>query len=135
MLEKVKRLEDNLGELRRFQTTYSLQEVEKNKHLEWALRYGLLEAIQIVIDVSCYLVSKDNLGNPTTYADCVAFLRQYGYIDDEVASKLTAMVGLRNLLVHEYIRIDVPKLYTLLDRIDDFVAFIGQVGKYLSDTE
>ena len=33
------------------------------------------------------------------------------------------MVGLRNLLVHEYIEIDEEKLYQFLDHLDDFMQF------------
>jgi len=39
------------------------------------------------------------------------------------------MIGLRNLLFHEYITIDIRKLYPLLDRIDEFIEFGQKISK------
>jgi len=42
------------------------------------------------------------------------------------------MAGLRNVLVHEYIRVDVAKIYGYLqDRLADFVDFMSHVRNYL----
>ena len=132
MFERLQRLEENIVQLQRFRDMHSLEDVRKDRHLEWSLRYGLLEAIQIVIDVSCHLVSRDNLGMPSTRSECIKLLQQAGYISDALASTLLGMVGLRNILVHEYIRIELERLYNLLDRIDDFRAFVKEITPYLS---
>ena len=132
MFERLQRLEENIVQLQRFHDMHSLEDVRKDRHLEWSLRYGLLEAIQIVVDVSCHLVSRDNLGMPSTYSECIELLQQAGYIRDTLASTLLGMVGLRNILVHEYIRIELERLYNLLDRIDDFRAFAKEITPYLS---
>ena len=135
MLERLQRLEENILQLRRFREIHREEDVSKDRHLEWALRYGLLEAIQIVIDVSCYLVSRDNLGAPSSYGECIELLQQAGYIDDSLADILLGMVGLRNILVHEYIHVDVQRLYSLLDRIDDFSAFVREVVPHLTQKD
>lgn len=127
MLERLKLLEENIATLSEFGRTTSLQDVLEDKSKEWALRYGLIETIQIVIDISCYLVSKHNLGNPSTYADCVELLEKYGYVDKDLSKKLLGMVGLRNILIHEYVVADNSKLYELLSNIDDIRAFVGAV--------
>ncbi|MFP4395050.1 MAG: HepT-like ribonuclease domain-containing protein [Anaerolineales bacterium] len=71
MLEKLQRLENNVAQLRRFQAKYTMQNVRADTHLAWALRYGLFEAIQIIIDVSCHLVTREGLGTPRNYAECI----------------------------------------------------------------
>jgi len=43
------------------------------------------------------------------------------------------MVGLRNILVHEYITVEVEKIYSLLDSISDFKLFAESIEKYLND--
>lgn len=48
-----------------------MKDIKRDKTKEWALRYGLLESIQIVIDLSCHLVVHQNLGNAETYSDCI----------------------------------------------------------------
>ena len=131
MLDRMKILENNILELEKFQNNIPLSDITNNLHTEWALRYGLLESIQIVIDISCSLVSKNNLGNPETYAQCVEILNRNKYLDDQLANKLVGMIGLRNLLIHEYSEIQVEKLYSLLDNLDDLRKFIHNIEKFL----
>lgn len=68
MRERLQKLENNVAELKDFRKSYGIAELKSDKKKEWALRYGLLESIQIVIDMSCHLVVKHNLGNAETYA-------------------------------------------------------------------
>lgn len=127
MLNRLSLLEQNVNELFVFKKRYSVQDIQSDKSKEWALRYGLLESIQIVVDISCHLTTKYNLGNPSTYAECVEFLKKYKYINEDLANKLIGMVGLRNILVHEYINVDITKLYGLLDNVNDFKEFADKV--------
>lgn len=127
MLNRLSLLEQNVNELFVFKKRHSVQDIQSDKSKEWALRYGLLESIQIVVDISCHLTTKYNLGNPSTYAECVEFLKKYKYINEDLANKLIGMVGLRNILVHEYINVDITKLYGLLDNVNDFKEFADKV--------
>lgn len=131
MQSRLQRLEANVRELQRFRQTYSLENITHDPHLEWALRYGLLEAIQIVIDISCHVVSWKNLGAPATYTECIELLHRAGYLDDDLSRVLTSMIGLRNILVHEYASVQIERLYGLLDRLDDFRNFAVQIGRHL----
>ena len=79
MQARLQQLEANVRELQRFRQTYALETINRDLHLQWALRYGLLQAIQIVIDISCHVVSRKNLGTPATYAECIELLHRAGY--------------------------------------------------------
>jgi uncharacterized protein YutE (UPF0331/DUF86 family) len=125
--ERLLHLETNARELRRFRQRYTLEEVRQEPHLEWSLRYGLLEVIQIVIDISCHIMSRYNLGVPDSHAACMDLLYRNGFIDEQTHQILLGMVGLRNILAHEYTEINIDYLYSLLDRIDDFVRFIQKI--------
>jgi len=94
MSERLKRLETNIVELTKFRKEITLHDVMHDKTKEWALRYGLLEAIQIVIDIACYVVSKYNLGNPETYAECIELLQKNGYIDNTLAINIERNGGI-----------------------------------------
>ena len=48
MQEKLKRLQTNLGELRGLREEYSLDQIRRDRRKEWALRYGLLECMQLI---------------------------------------------------------------------------------------
>ncbi|RLA68429.1 MAG: DUF86 domain-containing protein [Epsilonproteobacteria bacterium] len=123
LTEKLKHLEENINILREIKSSVSLEELKVNKRYEWEVRYGLLESIQVVIDIACKLSSQYNLGNPKNYKACIELLEQHKYLSKELSKKVIGMVGLRNLLVHEYIEIDEERLYDFLNFLDDFIDF------------
>lgn len=127
MYKRLAQLENNIIELKKLGENYSLEDIKNDKKKEWAFRYGFLESIQIVIDISCHLVVHQNLGNAETYADCITLLYQFDYIDEELEKNLKGMTGLRNILVHEYVAVDLEQLYALLERLDDFSLFAQAV--------
>ncbi len=128
---KLIQLENNIAELERFAHSYSVDDLKSDTTKQWALRYGFLESIQIIIDVSCHIVVHQNLGNANTYADCITLLRKFNYINASHEKALKGMAGLRNLLVHEYVIIDIEKLYEMLQHLDDFKKFIEAIEQYL----
>ncbi len=125
--KKLQHLEANVAELEKFRKQNPLEAVKSDTGKEWALRYGLLESIQIVIDISCHLVVDKNLGNADTYSECIELLGEFDYIDKNLVKILTGMAGLRNLLVHEYVDIDLSRLYQMLDRLSHFSRFVEAV--------
>jgi len=127
LTEKLKHLEENITVLREIRASVTLEALKVNKRFEWEVRYGLLESIQILIDIACKLSSRYNLGNPKNYRACIELLQQHAYLTPELAQKVIGMVGLRNLLVHEYAEIDENKLYEFLNFLDDFVAFATEI--------
>lgn len=127
LTEKLKHLEENIKLLKEIKNTVSLDDLKLNKRYEWEVRYGLFESIQIVIDISCKISSFYNLGNPKSYKECIELLVKYEYLSLEVSKKTISMVGLRNLLVHEYVQIDDEKLYQFLNYLDDFIEFVNEV--------
>lgn len=131
MLERLNQLEINIRELELFKNKYSVEEVKSQLQIQWTLRYGLLESIQIIIDIACHIVSKYNLSNPKSYAECIQVLAKEKYLSKELSEKLEGLSGLRNLLVHEYSVIDVAKLYGLLNNIDDLRHFSKEITEFL----
>lgn len=130
ILEKLKGLSDNLIILESIR-----QELDGGiigKRTEWEVRYGLFESIQIVIDIACKVTSYYNLAHPKSYGECIGALVNSRYIDSNIAAKTTKMIGLRNLLIHEYATIDTVKLIDFLDYLDDFREFARQIQKSVS---
>lgn len=127
LLEKLKHLESNILILKEIKESVTLEDIKLNKRYEWEVRYGLFESIQIVIDISCKISSYYNLGNPKSYKECVELLVKHNYLSLELSKKVISMVGLRNLLVHEYIEINDEKLYQFLNYLDDFISFANEI--------
>lgn len=131
LLEKFKHLEENIKILKEIKNTLSINDIKSNKRYEWEIRYGLLESIQLIIDISCKITSHYNLGNPKSYKECIELLNKFNYLSDPLSKNLISMVGLRNLLVHEYATINTSKLYNFLENLDDFYNFLKEIEKNL----
>lgn len=71
-------------------------------------------SIQSIIDIAHLVIIDLDLKRPDDNYEAISLLHNQGVISGELASRLTKMVGLRNILVHEYGRIDRKKIYKIL---------------------
>jgi uncharacterized protein YutE (UPF0331/DUF86 family) len=129
--ERLKHLEMNIAHLRGMLSLIESDSFEKDIEKQWALRYGLFESIQIVIDISCHLVSKHNLGSRKNYRDCIDALESFNYLSTPLANTIRQMIGLRNILIHEYVKIDILKLRDFLSHLSDFDDFSQAVAPHV----
>ena len=134
MYSRIELLENNIIELEKMKVQSEHEpDLFQKKTNEWSLRYGILESIQIVIDISCHIVGKYNLGNPNSYGNCVELLVKFNYIEESLGKNIRSMIKLRNLLAHEYAFIDVNKLTSYLSLLGDFRNFIRSVNEYVKE--
>lgn len=133
LLQKLKLLEENISILENIKNDLKLEDISANKRYEWELRYGLFESIQIMIDISCKIASHYNLGNPKNYRECIELMGKFNFLNTTQVKKYISMIGLRNLLIHEYATIDSEKLYAFLESIDDFKSFIEEIKTHVCD--
>jgi uncharacterized protein YutE (UPF0331/DUF86 family) len=134
LYSRIELLENNIIELEKMRVQSEHEpDLFQKKTNEWSLRYGLLESIQIVIDISCHIVGKYNLGNPNSYGNCVELLLKFNYIEESLGKNIRSMIKLRNLLAHEYALIDVNKLTSYLSLLGDFRNFIRSVSDYVKE--
>jgi uncharacterized protein YutE (UPF0331/DUF86 family) len=59
-------------------------------------------------------------------------LQENGFISADLADKMVKAVGFRNLLVHEYQKIDLQRLYETAEKnVDDLMAFLASIFRML----
>jgi len=134
LYSRIELIENNIIELEKMKVQLEHEpDLFQKKTNEWSLRYGLLESIQIVIDIACHIVGKYNLGNPNSYGNCVELLVKFNYIDESLGKNIRSMIKLRNLLAHEYTLVDIKKLSSYLGLLEDFRNFIRSVSNYIKE--
>jgi uncharacterized protein YutE (UPF0331/DUF86 family) len=95
-------------------------------------RYLQLSA-QCVIDVCQLIAVEESIKMVGENREIVSELRGRRIITEKTASNLTKMVGMRNVLVHEYGEIDNKMVYeTLKNNMNDFEDFIEEIKKYFN---
>jgi len=131
ILAKLDELNGYLGELRQVAPeSYAryVESVEKRRACERLLQIS----IECVIDVCALLVSGLRLGLPAEEDDLIEKLEQAGLMSSEMAKVLKTMKGFRNILVHEYGRIDNALVFTMATkRFQDFDAFKTEILQVL----
>lgn len=90
--------------------------------------FNLHLAIQSCIDMSAHIVSEQGMGVAGSTNELFYFLEEHHVIDAALCEKMTLAVGLRNLIVHEYGRLDMKQIYeSCRHDIQDLSAFASAV--------
>lgn len=99
-------------------------ELETNHTRQDAIVLNLQRACEAAIDMAMHAVRGRRFGLPQDSREAFTLLEQNGIIAADVAMRMRAMVGFRNIAVHQYQALSLPILRAILDeRLDDFTAF------------
>lgn len=83
---------------------------------------NLQRACEAAIDLAMHVVRVRHLGVPQETRDGFAFLRDAGILSPGLAERMMAMVGFRNVAVHDYRRLDLAIVRSIVtQRLDDFL--------------
>ncbi len=128
--QHLQNMEEALANLGRYRDL-SLEEFEKDLSLIWIAEKGLQILIQNLLDIGAHLLASEIKNDWDDYGEIILKLGQHGIIPRDFSEKIQGMAGLRNILIHEYLRVDVSKIYDLLKkRMGDFTEFMSYVQSY-----
>jgi uncharacterized protein YutE (UPF0331/DUF86 family)/predicted nucleotidyltransferase len=97
-----------------------------------ATLYQLQTCIEAMTDVANHLVAALGLGRPKDRGDLFQMLAQEGILEGELARRLAAAVGLRNVLVHGYLDVVSEWVYRIIrDDLGDIEAFARHIVTFL----
>ncbi|MDX8403099.1 MAG: DUF86 domain-containing protein [Mariprofundaceae bacterium] len=89
---------------------------------------NLQRACEAAIDAAMHVVRVRRLGIPQQSRDAFVMLQEASLLDDELARRMQAMVGFRNVAVHNYRELSLIILRSILDdRLDDFRDFVKRL--------
>lgn len=89
---------------------------------------NIQRAVEATIDIAMYIVSVKKLGIPQNSRDAFDILNDNGVIDDEIVDKVKAMIGFRNIAVHNYQKLNLEILQKVIENhLGDFQEFIHAV--------
>jgi uncharacterized protein YutE (UPF0331/DUF86 family) len=97
----------------------------------WTVEHGLQLCSQNALDLATHIAAGAGR-DVADYASALDALAALGVLEPDFAARFRAIAGFRNLLVHGYVNIDIPRLHQLLNqRLDDFAAFAAKITAYL----
>ncbi|MFB6159087.1 MAG: DUF86 domain-containing protein [Candidatus Nanohalobium sp.] len=85
------------------------------------------------IDIASRIISLEGGGRPDTYAEYFRELESRDVIDSDLRKRLEEMARFRNLIVHQYHKIDSEELERIIEEdLDDVREFLDAVRQYYS---
>ena len=89
-------------------------------------------AIETCMDVADHVVADRRLRVPETGAESFEILPEAGLVEKELGTALALMVGFRNILVHDYTRLDPSIVVRVLQTdVSDLERFRDAVGRLM----
>lgn len=101
----------------------------------WSVERGLQLGAETLFEIGQHILSARFGVAPQDYEDIVPQLAARGVVTPELANRLKGLGGFRNLLVHEYARLDPVRVLENLSRAPtDFGDFIAAIRRWLEAT-
>lgn len=111
------------------------RDLVENIEQRFAIERALHLAIQNLIDIGNHILASKNINDVETYADIPIRLAEAGIISVGLSKNLANMAKFRNILVHEYIKVETKRLISFLrNNLRDFDDFVRAVSKFLKKT-
>jgi uncharacterized protein YutE (UPF0331/DUF86 family) len=100
---------------------------------DFFLQLGILHALQLaaqaVIDVALHIGAAEGRPAPDDAREAIRDLGTLGVVSRELAGRLAPIAGLRNVIVHEYARVDIGLVHAACtSELDDLDAFAAAVA-------
>lgn len=105
---------------------YSRQEIEDNVSIRGATERYLYLVAQASIDLAEAIIAYRNFRKPSTLNEAFYILNEEKVIDLGLTKQLVSMAGFRNIIAHDYGKIDYDIVYDVLhNRLADVEKFLN----------
>lgn len=127
LVERLAELRRHLEHLRHLRPRVRVTTLERDLSLHNDVLFSLLTICQLVIDVAGELGSRENR-RFETYAQAIRNLRADARFREDDVEILERLPGFRNILVHEYVALDMQRVVEALDQLDPVERFADVVA-------
>ncbi|MBI4774509.1 MAG: DUF86 domain-containing protein [Deltaproteobacteria bacterium] len=130
---KLRFLKEYLVDLEEFETI-SLEDYRTNKKDQRFVERTLQLACECCLDIAAHLVSRLGYREPRDNKDLFAVLSENQVITGPVHESMVKMAKFRNIVVHDYTRIDPEIVVGILrDHLADFRRFAKEIIDFSED--
>ena len=124
----LEQLEEHLLTIERM--SFTLEELLGDLDVQHLIERRLHLSIEICIDVASHLAAELKLPGREKASDLFPLLGKNRIITNKLSQKLAKAVGFRNILVHEYAKIDHHLVYHYYQEdLDDLRQFARQIAQ------
>lgn len=108
---------------------YSQDEIVNDIDKKGAVERYLYLAAQASIDLAESVIAYKNLRKPSTMSDSFYILQEEGIISIELTEKMVKMTGFRNIIAHDYEKLNYAIVYDVLQsKLPDIEDFLNRIS-------
>ena len=94
--------------------------------------FNIQAAVQNCIDIAAHIISAEGFGVPGSTTEMFFILGENSYLDNNLTQKMVKAVGFRNLIVHEYGKIELEQVYEIAQNdVNDLNEYLKEILKKL----
>lgn len=129
---KISHIKKYLNLLERYKK-YAREEIEQNPDIKGALEHYIYLATQATLDLGEAIIALKEFRRPGTYSEVFYILDEEEFISKDLSEKLVNMTRFRNIIAHDYEKVDFGILYDALqNRLSDIDKFLKVVKEKLN---
>jgi uncharacterized protein YutE (UPF0331/DUF86 family) len=111
------------------ETHHSLQEYKSDRRLQDIVEREFERLIHACIDIGARIISLKNLPKASTYTEIFDILTQENILSPKLSEQMKDMVRFRNIICHEYFKIEPEIVYSKLKLLHVFTEFCREIEK------
>jgi uncharacterized protein YutE (UPF0331/DUF86 family) len=129
VVERLAELRRHLDHLRALRPRVSREALLRDLSLHNDVLFSLFTVCQLVIDVAAELAARRG-DRFEDYTEAVRTLARDARFPAELVRELERLPGFRNVVIHEYVALDLERAVEALDRlgpIEEFLAIVAEI--------
>ncbi len=127
---RLRALKEYFGYIRKIRS-FGFRKVSHDPFLEAALFRYLHLAVECVLDICELVIASEGWPHPGTNREVIGLLGKKGVLSGKFSGRFSKIAGLRNILVHDYLKVDLKLVFDQMDELNDFSVFSKSIGRYL----
>lgn len=136
VLNKKESIERCIRQARSYYALPSELDFEEDYMKQDSIAINLQRACEQCIDLANHTIKARKLGLPKDSKESFTLLAAARVIPGELAKHLEGMVGFRNILVHQYQRMEIGLMVQVIEHhLDDLILFSNYIVKAFADDE
>ena len=130
---KLNFLREYLGDLKEYESI-SLSDYRKSKKDQRFVERTLHLACECCLDIAAHIISRQGMREPRDNKDLFSVLFENSVISEPICNAMTKMAKFRNIIVHDYARIEPEVVVGILRKnTADLKSFSQEIIAYLAN--
>jgi uncharacterized protein YutE (UPF0331/DUF86 family) len=109
----------------------SKEDFLNNRSKKLASSMAIFNILNSCIEIGELIISNYDFESPMKYRDIFKILKENKILSKDISSKLENYMYHRNMLAHNYGKINFEEIYDLIINKDIFLKFINEITNYI----